>query len=295
MNITGKTSVYGIIGNPVSHSLSPVLHNFVYKEFNIDAVYVPFPFEIKQSKDKKLIKSLMIHFNILGLSVTIPYKFFAYQIADEKDKLSQLTKASNTLIKKNDKIMSFNTDGKGALDSLYQKTEIKNKNILILGYGGSASAIAGAILLYDKPSNLIFTGRNRTKAKKLIKELNKNIKHNVNIFFKEIEEMQNKKDLNINEIDIIINTTPVGMKGYKDQILPLPEEYILKKHIIMDIIYNPLETDLIKIAKRKKATYIEGYWMLLYQAIYQMELFLNIKINDVLIKKLKNLLLKHLK
>ena len=296
MNITGKTSVFGIVGNPISHSLSPLLHNFAFKEFGVDAIYVPFLFEIKQKKDEKLLKNLLINFNVKGLSVTIPYKFLAFKTADYKDNLSAFTKSSNTLINQNQKIHAYNTDGKGALDALYDKTTLKDKNILIVGYGGSSSAIVGAILLNDQPKNIIISGRNKQKGQKLIRDLNKNISHRSHCFFVEIEELSNSKsDITIDDVDIIINTTPIGMKGNYENQNPLPEQYIQKKHVVMDIIYNPQETQLLKIAKAKKATIIEGYWMFLYQAAYQMELFLNKKIEKEFLNKLKNLLLKTLK
>jgi len=295
MDITGKTSVYGIVGNPVSHSLSPLLHNFAFKEFGVDAIYVPFLFDIKQKKDEKLLANLLTNFHVEGLSVTIPHKFLAFKTADFKDDLSTFTQSSNTLINKDQKIYAYNTDGKGALDALYNKTTLKDKNILILGYGGSSSAIVGAILLNDQPKNIIITGRNKQKGLKLVKDLNKNIPHRSHCFFEELENLSNSKsDITIDDIDVIINTTPVGMKGKENQ-SPLPEQYIQKKHIVMDIIYNPQETQLIKIAKAQKAIAIEGYWMFLYQAVYQMELFLNKKIEKEFVKKLKNLLLKTLK
>ncbi len=294
MNITGKTKLYGIIGNPVSHSLSPILHNYIYKYYNLDAVYVPFLFTPNKNNEKFLLKSLLNHFNILGLSVTIPYKTLAYQIADKKDDISNFTKASNTLIKKDDGIYAFNTDGKGALDALYQKTTLKDKTILILGYGGSASAITGAILLFDKPKYVIITGRNIKKAKQLVRLLNKNIKHDSVCTTIELDKLKHDKHINITNIDIIINTTPIGMKTYQVDEIPISEDLILSKHIVMDIVYTPLMTKFLEVAKRKRATIIEGYWMLLYQAKYQMELFLNLQIEEKVINQLKKLLLKHL-
>ncbi len=289
MEITGKTKVFGIIGNPVSHSLSPVLHNFVYRYYNLDCIYVPFPFHIHKNSDKKLILSLFKNFMIQGLSVTIPYKNLAYQLSNERDYLSNFTKSCNTLIFKNNKLYGYNTDGKGFLDALLKYNEIKNKNVLLLGYGGSSSAIAASLLLHNQIQSLIITGRNLKKAKILVNLLNKNIKHNIYCASKNILDIYNQ------EVDIIINTTPLGMKGYKEEALPIPENFILKKHIVMDIVYNPIKTKLIMVAKSKKAKIIEGYWMLLYQAIYQMELFLERKIEDNVQKKLKSILLKNLK
>lgn len=294
MNINGKTKIFGIIGNPVSHSLSPILHNYVYEYYKKDAVYVPFLFSPQNKNKRMLLKSLLHDFNVQGLSVTIPYKNLAYEIADKKDELSNFIKASNTLLKKEDGIYAFNTDGKGALDALYQKTSLEDKIILILGYGGSAKAIAGALLLYEKPYIVIISGRNIKKAKQLVRLLNRNIQHDSVCYAAGFQELRNDIIIKISDIDIIINTTPLGMKNFESDELPIPEDFIFSNQVIMDIVYTPLETKLLEIAKRKKATIIEGYWMLLYQAIYQMELFLNIQIEEELKKQLKKILLKHL-
>ncbi len=297
MRINGNTKIFGILGDPVGHSLSPLLHNFIIEYYNLDAVYVPLRLR-KGNLNKKSLKNILQNLSIEGLSVTIPHKKLIYEIADQRDDLSSVTLASNTFIREelnnNVILKAFNTDGPGAAQSLLMKTNLNKKNILIIGYGGSASAIAGELLLKYQPNKLIITGRNKKKGQQFTEILNQKIKHFSLCKFFPTEELIKSKDINYSEMEIIINTTPLGMKNYEDD-LPIPEELILKNQIIMDIVYNPLETHFLKIAKNKRATIIEGYWMLLFQAIRQMEIFYKIKIEKDLIPKLKNILLKNLK
>lgn len=290
MKISGTTSLFGIIGNPIEHSLSPILHNYFFEKIGFDAVYVPFKLNL-EIQNKNCFKKILQSLNLKGLSITIPYKKLGFLIADQKDHLTEFTQSCNTLLIK-EKLYGYNTDGPGAIQAILSNTPIENKNILILGYGGSASAIAGEILLNHNPKSLFITGRDKKKAEQLIKLLNKNFKNNKKAKFLSLED----KNFDPNEINIIINTTPIGMKGFKsDTLLPINEKYISKDHIVFDIIYNPIETPLLKIAKQKKARIIEGYWMFLFQAIKQMEIFTNIKPEENLIKKIKQILLQNLK
>lgn len=287
MKITGSTSLYGIIGNPVAHSLSPVLHNYFFSLMGMNAVYVPFLLK-RETLQKKCLKKILKSLSIRGLSVTIPYKSLAYEISDIQDSLSEFTHSSNTVLIQ-DKLYAYNTDGTGATKALLTKAEINNKSILILGYGGSASAIAGEILLKYQPKKLYITGRNPKKGTQLIHLLNKNISHKVEVRFLKLEFCS------LEDVDIIINTTPIGMKGYPESEYEFfPIKKISKHHVVMDIIYIPIETPLIQFAKQKKATIIEGYWMFLYQAIEQMKLFTGHYPDEKLILKLKSILVKHL-
>lgn len=288
MTITGKSRVFGIVGNPVSHSLSPLIHNFVFRHFQIDAVYVPFLTHLEKTQ-KNYLKILLKNFNIQGLSITIPYKEYAFAVAEEKDTISELTKSTNTLLLKENRIYGYNTDGTGALNALIKFTQVSGKTILILGYGGSARAIAGAILENTQNTSIILTGRNAGKGKAAANVLNQKFPQKVRFFsFEKIKD-------NMPHFDILINTTPVGMKGYPQE---KHEDFLFhaieKNHVVMDIVYNPLETPLLMMAKKKKAVTVPGYWMFLYQAISQMELFTRRKIDENTVNKLKNLIIKNL-
>jgi len=261
--IDGNTKLFGIIGHPVKHSLSPLIHNAAFQKIGYNGVYIPFDIENPGIRTKESFHELGIH----GLSVTIPHKNWAFQIADIKDPLSEICRASNTLIRNADgKFSAYNTDGPGALNALYTKIDsLSGKRILMIGYGGSASAIAHAILLNDPPESLYIGGRNQNKIKSFIETFN--VHENLITEIKESDE-----HISSDDIDIVINTTPLGMKfGSVD--LPLKSDFITEKHIVFDIVYIPRDTPLIKLAKSKNAAVVYGYLMLLHQAVLQFELF----------------------
>ncbi len=275
--IGGNTRVFGIIGNPLGHSLSPLLHNAAFRSQKIDAVYVPFPVEKANTGLGKAISAL----NIQGLSVTIPHKTWAAKIADRSDPLTERCGAANTLIREQDGTLSaYNTDGPGAVRAL--KTAhpgIKGSRILLIGYGGSAMAIAHSLLLDEKPASLIITGRSASKRKAFADSLqNTNPKPTTVIRSEAVENIDPE------EVDIIIHTTPLGMKG-KPQDLPVPDSFIQKEHTVFDIVYNPARTPLLKKAELVGAKTIKGYLMLLFQAIIQFELFTGLKAPESLMER----------
>ena len=265
MYIDGKTKVYGILGWPVSHSLSPLLHNTAFRSCcKINSVYLPFPVE----KPRNSTKEAFLELGIYGLSVTIPHKKWAAEIAVKKDELSECCGAANTLIRKGEEWHAFNTDGKGALQAMQKKIgNLKGKNFLIIGYGGSAAAIAHSLLMEQVPNCLLITGRNMQKRERFASSLLE--KHPAS--GSAVREGP-CKDLNPQEIDVIIQATPLGMQGAPQE-LPIPENFIQKKHFVFDIVYHPTRTPFLQNARRKGAKIIPGYLMLLYQAVLQFELF----------------------
>ena len=168
MEITSQTNLYGIIGFPVSHSLSPIIHNHAFQVCGVDSVYLAFPV-------KKLtlgMKKSLLELGVRGLSITVPHKKQAAALADFRDPLSVCCAASNTIRAQEGKWHSYNTDGKGALQSIHREFgSLEGKNILLIGYGGSASAIAHSILLDERARSLIVLGRNMNRKKKFIKQL----------------------------------------------------------------------------------------------------------------------------
>ena len=264
--IDGETILFGIIGYPVSHSLSPKIHNSAFHSIGLNAAYLP----LSVPKPDKSLKNWILSIqNFRGFSVTIPHKSWAYKIADERDDLSRCCGASNTLIKlPNNRLAAYNTDGPGALDALRKSgVKLKNKQILLLGYGGSASAIAHSLLLEENPQNLYVHGRNPKKRNNFTNTLRRSHPNmRLKIHSNEMDQ------INPDEIDIIIHTTPLGMKN-QEQAIPLPEGFIQKKHTVFDIVYTPHNTPLLEYAAKKGAKTVHGYLMLLYQAVRQFELF----------------------
>ncbi|HOJ50173.1 MAG TPA: shikimate dehydrogenase [Spirochaetota bacterium] len=248
--ITGKTNVYAVFGNPVEHSLSPVIHNYGFEKLGIDSIYIAF-----KPKDAKIIADSIRGLGIKGASITIPFKIDIMKHIDYIDPIAKKIGAVNTLINENDKISGFNTDGIGAIKAIEEITELKDKRVVILGYGGSARAIS--FTLIDKVKSLCIAGRDRLKAKELIDDLN-----SINqTYFSYLD--------NIPEYDIMINTTPLGMKGE----IPVENKFIIENSIVFDIVYKPKDTRLIMEAKNKNCKIVYGYKMLLYQAIEQFRIW----------------------
>lgn len=273
--INSKTKLFGIFGNPVEHSLSPVIHNHCFQNNNINAVYLAF----KVTDIKRAIESIR-DLNMKGVSITIPHKIDAMNYCDEIDPLAQEIGSINTIINTEGKLKGYNTDGYGAYLSLINEDiTIKNKKILILGNGGSARAIA--FTLKNEGGFPIICGRNAEKAQALAHDMG-------------TKDFTTFSQLTINymkDIHIIINTTPIGMAP-QEEVSPINEDLFNESHIVFDIIYSPHNTVLLKNAEKKNCTIVHGINMLINQAIKQFDIWTNVKppVEDLL-----NLVQKHLK
>lgn len=245
-----------VIGDPIEHSLSPLLHNTGYKALGIDKEFVYKKELVRIENLGKFIDSIK-NSNIRGVSLTMPHKLEVMKYIDNIDNTAMNIGAVNTIVNENGKLYGFNTDWLGVILPLEKITILKNKEVAVIGAGGAARA---AIFGFIKSGSKV-TIYNRTidKARALANEFNC-----------KFSGMDNLEDLK--KMDIIFNATSLGT-GKDISISPLPENIIQKHHIIFDAIYSPSETQLIKNAKNKDATIIYGSEMLLYQGIKQFELF----------------------
>ena len=274
-------ATFGIIGYPLKHSLSPLIHNFWFESFKLNEKYCIFE---KKILDKSIIEEF-IKKKIKGVSVTIPYKRQAFELSDEADETSKLLRSSNTLVFKGKKILAYNTDGLGALRAVLNKDKtLLEKPILILGTGGSARGILAELTKFQ--SDIFITGRNKKNGVQICEQL----KNHINIEwinFDLISSIQKK-------VSLIIHTTPLGMMGEFENSSLLNEDFFLNQHTLFDIVYRPMETLLIKKARLKGANIILGYEMLLYQAVLQFEYFTNYKVTNEMIKKTKEKIIEKL-
>ena len=262
--ITGKTKIIGVIGHPIEHSMSPPMHNNAYKDLKLDYIYVAF--HIQPEEIKNLINSAKC-MNIQGLNVTIPYKTSIIPYLDEIDETAKKIGAVNTIQFKDNKAIGYNTDGLGAIKSIQEYTTLEDKKILVIGAGGASRAITFS-LINENIKSLTIANRSEDNAQQLIKNLKKETN------FEEINYQSIKNASNvIDEVDIIINTTPKGMYPNHHEKPPIEADNINKKHIVMDIIYNPLETQLLKKARENGAKTINGTKMLINQGIISFEIF----------------------
>ncbi len=255
--------IYGLIGYPVKHSLSPIMHNAAFGAFNIDAEYRLFP--LKEDELKGFFADLKKN-NIFGLNVTIPYKEKIIPFLDSLSREANLIGAVNTVKRIDDKLEGFNTDGEGFLKHLTEDLGFNavNKILAIIGAGGAAKAIS-IYLSKTKPKSIAIYDIDKSKISTLISRLKESFKDIDFIPANSIEELK------IKDAALLVNATPIGMKE-TDPCL-VDEKFIHKNLLVYDLIYNPRETKLLKVAKVKGAVISNGLGMLLYQGVAALELW----------------------
>ncbi len=273
--ISGTTEVVGIIGNPIEHTFSPVMFNAAFKAKNLDYTYVPFKVEKNNlSNAIKGAKALKIR----GLNVTIPHKQKVINELDKFDIMANLIGAVNTIDFKDNLSKGYNTDCVGAVRAIEEVCSIKDKNVVIVGAGGAARAIAFQIAI-EEASNLTMINRSSKKAKSLIYDIKTLLSadftdnsklDDITVDFSHIDMNFNYGGLEdlpnyLNNTDILIDTTPVGMHPNINDEAIATSEMMHSDLVVNDIVYNPLETPLLKEAEKANATTISGIKMLLYQ------------------------------
>lgn len=271
--INSKTYLTGLIGNPVEHSLSPEIHNFMFSETKENGIYLAF--KVEKENIKKTLEG-MKSLGIKGFNVTIPHKEEVLSSLDFISEEVKAIKACNTIFNNDGKLEGYNTDYLGFLKTLEEEGfQIKGKNIAVLGAGGASRAILWA-LKNNNPSNVDIFNRSLDKAKNLIEEFE--IETSRAFLLTDFKNHSLKYDL-------IINTTSVGMGTLKDQ-SPIEENVELKKEVILyDLIYNPSKTKFLEIGASRNLKIINGLDMLLYQAILSFQIWTK---KDFDIKEMKS-------
>ncbi|MTI71680.1 MAG: shikimate dehydrogenase [Firmicutes bacterium] len=270
-------NLYGLLGGNLSHSFSPKIHSLIFDERKIDGFY--HLFEVSDNELKEAIKGLKV-LGVKGVNVTIPYKIDAMKHLDIVSDEAKKIKAINTICFKENKTIGYNTDyyGFGMMLDKYN-VNVENKSIVILGTGGASRAVVQ--YLTDNGANeIIFITRNLKRAEKKLsgyKILTYNdIKH-------------------LKEVDILINCTPCGMYPKLEE-SPVNKQVISKFKIVIDLIYNPKETLLLKYSNELSLKSINGLYMLIAQAIKSQELWNDIDIKpdtiDGIYDRVKSLLYK---
>lgn len=265
--ITGKTKVVGVIGDPVEHSLSPLMHNAAFEHLDMDYVYVPY--HVKKGTLESAISGAR-SLGIKGLNVTIPHKTEVMKYLDDLDKSAELIGAVNTIKFDNDYSKGYNTDGIGAVRAIEEVESVINKKIIILGAGGAARAIAFQILL-DGADSVVIANRTLEKAERLQEDLVEKLDANVKTTNLD-EGLKNE----LVDANILINTTPIGMYPNVDQKPLVKAEMMYESLIVKDCVYNPLKTGLIKEAEKCGATTISGLKMLIYQGMEAFRIWTNV-------------------
>ena len=275
-------AIYGIIGNPVLHSLSPVMQNAAFKALDVNAVYKLFPL-VDQEELKLFMEDLKEADNpIFGINVTVPYKQDVLPYLDSIDPLAEKIGAVNTLVIDHQrKIRGFNTDGPGFLSHLTElNVDIKNKRIAILGAGGTARAVISVLcLLPQGPERITLYNRSRANAEALLEDISKKIDTKI------VSIVDEPEDLNIELGDLLINTTKVGMNA-ADPLLIDPDS-LHKDMLVYDVIYNPLETKLLAQARLRKARTANGLGMLFFQGVLAFWHWSDVELDDRIKKMMR--------
>ncbi|MBT5986747.1 MAG: shikimate dehydrogenase [Nitrospina sp.] len=243
--------IFGVIGNPVYKSMGYLIHNRAFKETGSTDIYVPFLVD----NVEKFFKGFSPYFE--GLSVTMPFKESIMAEMDEIEETAKKIGAVNTVVRDGKSWKGYNTDCMGALQALEKHVDLKNKNVLIVGAGGTAKAIGYGV--YEKGAKITVTyNRDKEKGIRLGSELK--------------AKVVSVQDVDKEEIDVLINCSPVGMSPNLEE-TPVPSRCLRKGMIVFDSVYNPIETRLIREARVSGCVTISGVELFVNQAVGQFELW----------------------
>ena len=250
--------VLGIIGYPVGHSLSPLMHNEALRNLGIEGFYVPF--EVKPGEVGAALSGLMA-LGVKGVNVTIPHKQAVLEHLDQLDPVSAATGAVNTIDFDGGRVVGYNTDGAGFVASLREDAgeEVGGKRVLLIGAGGAARGLAVKLAM-EGVSEILVINRTPEKGEALVKHLEAELSYT----HAEFVPLKNDalKEL-LPGVDLIINATSVGMGGGDE--LPINPEGMDDRHLVCDIVYTPLNTPFLEECRRRGARTLDGLGMLIHQ------------------------------
>jgi 3-dehydroquinate dehydratase/shikimate dehydrogenase len=248
--VDAATRVYGVVGDPISHSLSPAIMNAALRRENVNGVFLAL--NAKSLKDLlACVREIPIH----GLSVTMPYKEAILPYLDNTDPHTSKIGACNTVVRSQEgKLYGFNTDTSGVVRPLEQRMPLSDVRVLVIGAGGAARAAVFG--LKERGAQVFIMNRSAAAAQKLARQAKaRTIK---------------RPDLKKLDFDVIINATPVGMGNTRESPLNADE---IKAKIVFDMVYDPAETRLLQLAKERGAEIIPGAEMFVHQAARQFEIW----------------------
>jgi shikimate dehydrogenase len=291
--VGGKTKLTGLIGNPIEHTVSPVLHNSLFSMMGIDGIYIPI--KVPQGKLGDAVRGFKAY-GFTGFNVTIPYKEEVLQFLDEISDEAVLLGAANTIKLSGDKLYGYNTDGDGFLRAFREQTEssFDGKQVCILGAGGTARALSAKIATAGA-DRITVINRTPERAQELSSNVNNVLEARGFGRITEPAGLDSREALEALEAyDIIINTTSAGMYPKVDN-SPLKEDFRFKREqIVYDVIYNPAETKLLKLAKKSGCRTANGAGMLFHQGIKAFEIWMGTDISDVKLHELSSAFVKYL-
>jgi shikimate dehydrogenase len=260
LRVDSYTALYGVFGDPVRHSRSPIMLGRAFAETGTNAAYVAF--HVKPEGLGEAVRGVRA-LGLSGVNVTIPHKVEVMQYLDEIDETARVIGAVNTIVHRDGRLIGYNTDGIGYVRSLKEETgaKLSDARILMLGAGGASRGV-GYALAKESPARLIVANRTAEKAETLARELGA-VANAEGIGWDGIDHI-------IGNVDIIINTTPIGMHPNTDE-TPIDPAAIRSGTVVSDLIYNPLKTKLLLEAEAAGHIVHGGLGMFVYQGAYAFE------------------------
>jgi shikimate dehydrogenase len=255
MRLDAHSVLYGVLGSPVRHSLSPAVHNAAFEAMGVNAAYLAF-----ETRDLPGALAGAKALSFGGLSITLPFKSAVIPLLDQLDPLSERIGAVNTVRNERGKLVGYNTDGSGALEALEAVTTVAGKRCLLVGAGGAARAIG--YVLSGRGVEIVVANRSADKGRSLADFLRGR--------FVPLAEAH------CVGLDLLIQTTSVGMFPNTDQV-PVSPQALRKGMVVMDVVYNPLKTKLLRLAEERGCMTVSGLEMFIYQAAEQFRLWTNLE------------------
>ncbi len=257
--LSRKTSISGIIGSPVGHSASPAMHNRAFAQLGLDFVYLPFEVEDAGEFFNRFVRpsTREIDWNLRGLSVTIPHKSAVVRLLDEADPRSSKIGAVNTIIVKGRRLVGYNTDFRGAMEPLERMIPLAGQSCGVIGAGGAARAVIYGLL--ERGARVTVFARDPQKARPISEWCGAPVAP--------IESLE------ASDVRVVINVSPVGMRGHSEGSSPVPRSALAGRRIAYDLVYNPIDTRFLIDARAEGCRTISGLEMLVAQAGFQFELW----------------------
>lgn len=260
--ITGHTQLTGLLGSPVAHSISPMMHNYSFKHLGLDYAYLAF--DVGTDKLATAVDGLRA-LNVRGFNLTMPDKNLMCTLCDKLSPAAEIIGAVNTVVNENGVLTGYTTDGIGYMMAVKDAGhDIIGKKMTLLGAGGAASSVLAQAALDGVREISVFNVRDSffARARKMVSDLNERTKCKVSLYdFSDESVLRNE----IADSDILVNATSVGMAPNVDACIIKDPSMFHKDLIVSDVIYNPEETKLLRMAKEAGCPTFNGLYMLLYQ------------------------------
>ncbi len=266
MRIDGHTRPAGVVGWPVEHSLSPAMHNAAYEELDLNWVYLAFPAPDQNALLRLTDAARSLPF--VGFNVTMPHKQAMLELCDEVAMLAQMAGAVNAVHCVDGKLVGYNTDSRGLLESLEAEAGFcaEGRRIVILGAGGAAgAAVAGFIL--GKAAHITIVNRDVSRAEHLLTRVERYLRG----MEVQLETLGAGAEEAVRAADLVINATPLGMK--QDDPSPMPVEWLTSAQVVYDMVYRPADTAFLRGARAAGATAVGGLGMLVAQGALTVDIW----------------------